>query len=175
MDSPETFWDWVKWRIQEPDFPDGKTTARSDSMSFEAQPFEGASAFSSDNGIMAELGEYPVRDRHADYAMETDLGGGIGNKRQEEGRNIPSDGKGERSYSASGFEADVDLGSDKNSGGFSFCQADFGILVCLETSCKSRYGGTIVFQKRLEMLLVTCRMFPKWKRLHIRILVFPGI
>ena len=106
----------------EPDFPDGKTTARSDSMSFEAQPFEGASAFSSDNGIMAELGEYPASETGmgtSDYAMETDLGGGIGNKRQEEGRNIPSDGKGERSYSASGFEADVSghlnskyLGSD---------------------------------------------------------------
>ena len=126
----------------EPDFPDGKTTARSDSMSFEAQPFEGASAFSSDNGIMAELGEYPASETGmgtSDYAMETDLGGGIGNKRQEEGRNIPSDGKGERSYSASGFEADVSghlnskySGSDKNTAGengFSFdSRADFGIL-----------------------------------------------
>ena len=56
----------------EPDFPDGKTTARSDSMSFEAQPFEGASAFSSDNGIMAELGEYPASETGmgtSDYAM----------------------------------------------------------------------------------------------------------
>ena len=73
----------------EPDFPDGKTTARSDSMSFEAQSFEGASAFSSDNGIMAELGEYPASETGmgtSDYAMETDLGGGIGNKRQEEGQ-----------------------------------------------------------------------------------------
>ena len=126
----------------EPDFPDGKTTARSDSMFFEAQPFEGASAFSSDNGIMAELGEYPASETGmgtSDYAMETDLGGGIGNKRQEEGRNIPSDGKGERSYSASGFEADVSghlnskySGSDKNTAGengFSFdSRADFGIL-----------------------------------------------
>ena len=126
----------------EPNFPDGKTTARSDSMSFEAQPFEGASAFSSDNGIMAELGEYPASETGmgtSDYAMETDLGGGIGNKRQEEGRNIPSDGKGERSYSASGFEADVSghlnskySGSDKNTAGengFSFdSRADFGIL-----------------------------------------------
>ena len=126
----------------EPDFPDGKTTARSDSMSFEAQPFEGASAFSSDNGIMAELGEYPASETGmgtSDYAMETDLGGGIGNKRQEEGRNIPSDGKGERSYSASGFESDVSgslngrySGSDENvagENGFSFdSRADFGIL-----------------------------------------------
>lgn len=75
----------------------------------------------------------------SDYAMETDLGGGIGNKRQEEGRNIPSDGKGERSYSASGFEADVSghlnskySGSDKNTAGengASFdSRADFGIL-----------------------------------------------
>ena len=115
----------------EPDFPDGKTTARSDSMSFEAQPFEGASAFSSDNGIMAELGEYPASETGmgtSDYAMETDLGGGIGNKRQEEGRNIPSDGKGERSYSASGFESDVS-GSLNGENGFSFdSRADFGIL-----------------------------------------------
>ena len=126
----------------EPDFPDGKTTARSDSMSFEAQPFEGASAFSSDNGIMAELGEYPDSETGmgpSDYAMETDLGGGIGNKRQEEGRNIPSDGKGERSYSASGFESDVSgslngrySGSDENvagENGDSFdSSADLGIL-----------------------------------------------
>lgn len=126
----------------EPDFPDGKTTARSDSMSFEAQPFEGASAFSSDNGIMAELGEYPASETGmgtSDYAMETDLGGGIGNKRQEEGRNIPSDGKGERSYSASGFESDVSgslngrySGSDENvageNGDFFASSADLGIL-----------------------------------------------
>ena len=126
----------------EPNFPDGKTTARSDPMSFGEQPFEGASAFNSDNGIMAELGEYPASETGmgpSDYAMETDLGGGIGNKRQEEGRNIPSDGKGERSYSASGFESDVSgslndrySGSDENvagENGASFdSSADLGIL-----------------------------------------------
>ena len=126
----------------EPNFPDGKTTARSDSMSFEAQPFEGASAFSSDNGIMAELGEYPASETGmgtSDYAMEMDLGGGIGNKSQEADRNTSSEEKGELSYSASGFEADVSghlnskyLGSDKNTAGengFSFdSRADFGIL-----------------------------------------------
>ena len=126
----------------EPNFPDGKTTARSDPMSFEEQPFEGASAFNSDNGIMAELGEYPASETGmgpSDYAMETDLGGGIGNKRQEEGRNIPSDGKGERPYSASGFESDVSgslngrySGSDENvageNGDFFASSADLGIL-----------------------------------------------
>ena len=126
----------------EPDFPDGKTTARSDSMSFEAQPFEGASAFSSDNGIMAELGEYPASETGmgtSDYTMETDFGGGIGNKSQETDRNTSSEEKGERSYFASGFDADVSgslngryLGSDENvagENGASFdSSANLGIL-----------------------------------------------
>ena len=126
----------------EPDFPDGKTTARSDSMSFEAQPFEGASAFSSDNGIMAELGEYPASETGmgtSDYAMEMDLGGGIGNKSQEADRNTSSEEKGELSYSASGFESDVSgslngrySGSDENvageNGDFFASSADLGIL-----------------------------------------------
>ena len=126
----------------EPNFPDGKTTARSDPMSFEEQPFEGASAFNSDNGIMAELGEYPASETGmgpSDYAMEMDLGGGIGNKSQEADRNTSSEEKGELSYSASGFESDVSgslngrySGSDENvagENGFSFdSRADFGIL-----------------------------------------------
>lgn len=126
----------------EPNFPDGKTTARSDSMSFEAQPFEGASAFSSDNGIMAELGEYPASETGmgtSDYTMETDFGGGIGNKSQETDRNTSSEEKGERSYFASGFDADVSgslngryLGSDENvagENGASFdSSANLGIL-----------------------------------------------
>ena len=126
----------------EPNFPDGKTTARSDSMSFEAQPFEGASAFSSDNGIMAELDDYPASETGmgtSDYTMETDFGGGIGNKSQETDRNTSSEEKGERSYFASGFDADVSgslngryLGSDENvagENGASFdSSANLGIL-----------------------------------------------
>lgn len=126
----------------EPDFPDGKTTARSDPMSFEEQPFEGASAFNSDNGIMAELGEYPASETGmgpSDYAMEMDLGGGIGNKSQEADRNTSSEEKGELSYSASGFESDVSgslngrySGSDENvageNGDFFASSADLGIL-----------------------------------------------
>ena len=126
----------------EPNFPDGKTTARSDSMSFEAQSFEGASSFNSDNGIMAELGEYPASETGmgpSDYAMEMDLGGGIGNKSQEADRNTSSEEKGERSYFASGFDADVSgslngryLGSDENvagENGASFdSSANLGIL-----------------------------------------------
>lgn len=126
----------------EPNFPDGKTTARSDPMSFEEQPFEGASAFNSDNGIMAELGEYPASETGmgpSDYAMETDFGGGIGNKSQEADRNTSSEEKGELSYSASGFESDVSgslndrySGSDENvagENGASFdSSADLGIL-----------------------------------------------
>lgn len=126
----------------EPNFPDGKTTARSDPMSFEEQPFEGASAFNSDNGIMAELGEYPASETGmgpSDYAMEMDLGGGIGNKSQEADRNTSSEEKGELSYSASGFESDVSgslngrySGSDENvageNGDFFASSADFGIL-----------------------------------------------
>ena len=111
----------------EPNFPDGKTTARSDSMSFEAQSFEGASSFNSDNGIMAELDDYPASETGmgtSDYTMETDFGGGIGNKSQETDRNTSSEEKGERSYFASGFDADVSgslngryLGSDENVAG----------------------------------------------------------
>ena len=126
----------------EPNFPDGKTTARSDPMSFEEQPFEGASAFNSDNGIMAELGEYPASETGmgpSDYAMETDFGGGIGNKSQEADRNTSSEEKGELSYSASGFESDVSgslngrySGSDENvageNGDFFASSADLGIL-----------------------------------------------
>lgn len=126
----------------EPNFPDGKTTARSDPMSFEEQPFEGASAFNSDNGIMAELGEYPASETGmgpSDYAMEMDLGGGIGNKSQEADRNTSSEEKGELSYSASGFESDVSgslngrySGSDENvageNGDFFASSADLGIL-----------------------------------------------
>ena len=126
----------------EPDFPDGKTTARSDPMSFEEQPFEGASAFNSDNGIMAELGEYPASETGmgpSNYAMEMDLGGGIGNKSQEADRNTSSEEKGELSYSASGFESDVSgslngrySGSDENvageNGDFFASSADLGIL-----------------------------------------------
>ena len=126
----------------EPNFPDGKTTARSDSMSFEAQSFEGASSFNSDNGIMAELGEYPASETGmgtSDYTMETDFGGGIGNKSQETDRNTSSEEKGERSYFASGFDADVSgslngryLGSDENvagENGASFdSSANLGIL-----------------------------------------------
>ena len=126
----------------EPNFPDGKTTARSDPMSFGEQPFEGASAFNSDNGIMAELGEYPASETGmgpSDYAMETDFGGGIGNKSQETDRNTSSEEKGERSYFASGFDADVSgslngryLGSDENvagENGASFdSSANLGIL-----------------------------------------------
>ena len=126
----------------EPNFPDGKTTARSDPMSFEEQPFEGASAFNSDNGIMAELGEYPASETGmgpSDYAMEMDFGGGIGNKSQEADRNTSSEEKGELSYSASGFESDVSgslngrySGSDENvageNGDFFASSADLGIL-----------------------------------------------
>ena len=126
----------------EPNFPDGKTTARSDSMSFEAQSFEGASSFNSDNGIMAELDDYPASETGmgtSDYTMETDFGGGIGNKSQETDRNTSSEEKGERSYFASGFDADVSgslngryLGSDKNvagENGASFdSSANLGIL-----------------------------------------------
>lgn len=126
----------------EPNFPDGKTTARSDSMSFEAQSFEGASAFNSDNGIMAELDDYPASETGmgtSDYTMETDFGGGIGNKSQETDRNTSSEEKGERSYFASGFDADVSgslngryLGSDENvagENGASFdSSANLGIL-----------------------------------------------
>ena len=126
----------------EPNFPDGKTTARSDSMSFEAQSFEGASSFNSDNGIMAELDDYPASETGmgtSDYTMETDFGGGIGNKSQETDRNTSSEEKGERSYFASGFDADVSgslngryLGSDENvagENGASFdSSANLGIL-----------------------------------------------
>ena len=119
----------------EPNFPDGKTTARSDPMSFEEQPFEGASAFNSDN-------EYPASETGmgpSDYAMEMDLGGGIGNKSQEADRNTSSEEKGELSYSASGFESDVSgslngrySGSDENvageNGDFFASSADLGIL-----------------------------------------------
>ena len=126
----------------EPNFPDGKTTARSDSMSFEAQSFEGASSFNSDNGIMAELDDYPASETGmgtSDYTMETDFGGGIGNKSQEADRNTSSEEKGERSYFASGFDADVSgslngryLGSDENvagENGASFdSSANLGIL-----------------------------------------------
>ena len=126
----------------EPNFPDGKTTARSDSMSFEAQSFEGASAFNSDNGIMAELDDYPASETGmgtSDYTMETDFGGGIGNKSQETDRNTSSEEKGERSYFASGFDADVSgslngrySGSDENvagENGASFdSSANLGIL-----------------------------------------------
>lgn len=126
----------------EPNFPDGKTTARSDPMSFGEQPFEGASVFNSDNGIMAELGEYPASETGmgpSDYAMETDFGGGIGNKSQKADRNTSSEEKGELSYSASGFESDVSgslngrySGSDENvvgENGASFdSSADLGIL-----------------------------------------------
>ena len=126
----------------EPNFPDGKTTARSDSMSFEAQSFEGASSFNSDNGIMAELDDYPASETGmgtSDYTMETYFGGGIGNKSQETDRNTSSEEKGERSYFASGFDADVSgslngryLGSDENvagENGASFdSSANLGIL-----------------------------------------------
>ena len=126
----------------DPNFPDGKTTARSDSMSFEAQSFEGASSFNSDNGIMAELDDYPASETGmgtSDYTMETDFGGGIGNKSQETDRNTSSEEKGERSYFASGFDADVSgslngryLGSDENvagENGASFdSSANLGIL-----------------------------------------------
>lgn len=126
----------------EPNFPDGKTTARSDSMSFEAQSFEGASSFNSDNGIMAEVDDYPASETGmgtSDYTMETDFGGGIGNKSQETDRNTSSEEKGERSYFASGFDADVSgslngryLGSDENvagENGASFdSSANLGIL-----------------------------------------------
>ena len=126
----------------EPNFPDGKTTARSDSMSFEAQSFEGASSFNSDNGIMAELDDYPASETGmgtSEYTMETDFGGGIGNKSQETDRNTSSEEKGERSYFASGFDADVSgslngryLGSDENvagENGASFdSSANLGIL-----------------------------------------------
>lgn len=126
----------------EPNFPDGKTTARSDCMSFEAQSFEGASSFNSDNGIMAELDDYPASETGmgtSDYTMETDFGGGIGNKSQETDRNTSSEEKGERSYFASGFDADVSgslngryLGSDENvagENGASFdSSANLGIL-----------------------------------------------
>ena len=107
------------------------------------------------------------------------------------GRNIPSDGKGERSYSASGFESDVSgslndrySGSDENvagENGASFdSSADLGILDAVsgnesvhaspdtEVSCANSFSEE-------EKFLVTCRMFPKWKRLYIRILVFLGI
>ena len=127
--------------LGEENFMDGKTAARDNSMFSEAQPFEGASAFSNDNGIMAELGEYPAPETGmgtSDYAMETDPGGGIGSKSQEEVRNIPSDKKGELSYFASGFESDVSSlngkypGSDENiagENGSSFDpSADLGVL-----------------------------------------------
>ena len=128
--------------LGEENFTDGKTATRDNSMFSEAQPFEGASAFSSDNGIMAELGEYPDSETNmgtSGYAMETELGGGFGNKSQETDRNTPSEEKGELSYSASGFESDVSGGlnsrrfvSDGNTAGengFSFdSSADLGIL-----------------------------------------------
>ncbi|MFR5409647.1 MAG: hypothetical protein ACLTGY_13680, partial [Blautia faecis] len=74
-----------------------------------------------------------------DYTMETDFGGGIGNKSQETDRNTSSEEKGERSYFASGFDADVSgslngryLGSDENvagENGASFdSSANLGIL-----------------------------------------------
>ena len=91
---------------------------------------------------MAELGEYPASETGmgpSDYAMETDFGGGIGNKSQEADRNTSSEEKGELSYSASGFESDVSgslndrySGSDENvagENGASFdSSADLGIL-----------------------------------------------
>ena len=106
--------------LDESSLADNKAFAAQDNpMSSERQPFEGTSAFSSNNGIMAELGEYPASETGigtSDYAMETNLGGDLGNKSQEKDRNILSDGNGEISYSASGFEADV---SGSLNGGYS--------------------------------------------------------
>ena len=90
-------------------------------MSFEEQPFEGASAFNSDNGIMAELGEYPASGTGMglpDYAMEMDLGGGIINKRHGKKAEIFFRRKRRTILFCQWFEADVSgsLGSGRYSG-----------------------------------------------------------
>ena len=100
--------------------------------------------------------------------------------------------KEKRSYSASGFESDVSgslngrySGSDENvageNGDFFCSSADLGILDAVsgnesvhaspdtEVSCANS------FSEEVGNASGNVSEFPKWKRLHIRILVFPGI
>ena len=127
-----------------------------------------------------------------DYHNETDFGNCIAKKRQEEGRNIPSYGKGERSYSASGFEADVSghlnskySGSDKNTAdenGFSFdSRADFGILDAVSgnesvhANPDMEVSGANSFSEEVGNASGNVSDVPKMETQHILTLVFPGI
>lgn len=104
--------------LDEADFMDSQTTTGDDSLSSKSQPFEGASAFSNDNGIMAELGDYPDPGTDVgafDYGSGTEFGSNTENTNQELGsdRNASLSGTGNNTDLGGNFETSAD---SRNSG-----------------------------------------------------------
>lgn len=74
--------------LGEANLMDSRTTTGDDSLSSESPSFEGVSAFSNDNGIMAELGDHPDSGKEVgafDYGSGIEFGSNIENTSQELG------------------------------------------------------------------------------------------
>lgn len=74
--------------LGEANLMDSRTTTGDDSLSSESPSFEGVSAFSNDNGIMAELGDHPDSGTEVgafDYGSGIEFGSNIENTSQELG------------------------------------------------------------------------------------------
>lgn len=99
--------------LGEANLMDSQTTTGDDSLSSKSQSFEGASAFSNDNGIMAELGDYP--DPGTDvgafaYGSGTEFGSNTENASQELGsdRDTSLDGSGNHTDLGGNIETSAD-------------------------------------------------------------------